>query len=104
MGVLLSEAATVDDGGVAEKVIVVADVKKAFYEALAKREMAMELPEEDLMEEERLDGIVGELVLAMPGTRDAANSWQEEVIYLDMTFEEASKFIVSAGTSETIIK
>ena len=29
---------------------------------------------------------------------------KEEVIYLDMTFEEASKFIVSAGTSETIIK
>ena len=24
---------------------------------------------------------------------------EEEVIYLDMTFEEASKFIVSAGTS-----
>ena len=24
----------------------------------------------------------------------------EEVIYLDMSFEEASKFIVSAGTSE----
>jgi|TARA_B100001996_G_scaffold315025_1_gene257798 uncharacterized membrane protein len=26
---------------------------------------------------------------------------KDEVIYLDMTFEEASKFIVSAGTSET---
>ena len=26
---------------------------------------------------------------------------KEEVIYLDMSFEEASKFIVSAGTSET---
>ena len=25
---------------------------------------------------------------------------KEEVIYLDMTFEEASKFIVSAGTSD----
>jgi len=25
---------------------------------------------------------------------------KEDVIYLDMTFEEASKFIVSAGTSE----
>ncbi len=29
---------------------------------------------------------------------------KDEIIYLDMTFEEASKFIVSAGTSETIIK
>ena len=26
---------------------------------------------------------------------------KKEVIYLDMTFEEASKFIVSAGTSNT---
>ena len=26
---------------------------------------------------------------------------EEEIIYLDMTFEEASKFIVSAGTSDT---
>jgi len=26
---------------------------------------------------------------------------KEEVIYLDLTFEEASKFIVSAGTTNT---
>ena len=26
---------------------------------------------------------------------------EDEVIYLDMSFEEASKFIVSAGTSNT---
>ena len=25
---------------------------------------------------------------------------EEDVVYLDMTFEEASKFIVSAGTSK----
>ena len=29
---------------------------------------------------------------------------KDEVIYLDMTFEEASKFIVSAGTSEITTK
>ena len=29
---------------------------------------------------------------------------KDEVIYLDMTFEEASKFIVSAGTSEVTTK
>ena len=29
---------------------------------------------------------------------------KEEIIYLDMSFEEASKFIVSAGTSETRAK
>ena len=27
---------------------------------------------------------------------------KDEVIFLDMTFEEASKFIVSAGTSDPI--
>ena len=26
---------------------------------------------------------------------------KNEIVYLDMTFEEASKFIVSAGTSDT---
>ena len=29
---------------------------------------------------------------------------KKEIIYLDMTFEEASKFIVSAGTSDTKVK
>ncbi len=29
---------------------------------------------------------------------------KNEIVYLDMSFEEASKFIVSAGTSETKIK
>ena len=29
---------------------------------------------------------------------------KEDIIYLDMSFEEASKFIVSAGTSEITTK
>jgi len=29
---------------------------------------------------------------------------KDEIIYLDMSFEEASKFIVSAGTSEITTK
>ena len=29
---------------------------------------------------------------------------EEEIVYLDMTFEEASKFIVSAGTSAPPVK
>ena len=29
---------------------------------------------------------------------------KSEIVYLDMTFEEASKFIVSAGTSDTKVK
>ena len=76
---LLSEAATVEDGKVGEKVVLVADVKKAFYEAVAGREICMEVPEEDKTEEDIKEDVVGELVMAMPGTRDAANLWQEEV-------------------------
>ena len=39
---LLGEAATVEDGNAGTRVIVLADVKKVFYEALAKRRMCME--------------------------------------------------------------
>ena len=76
---LLSEAATVEEGDTGTRVIVLTDVKKEFYEALAKRKMCMELPEDDKSEEDKRLDVVGELVLAMPGTTDAANSWQEEV-------------------------
>ena len=58
---------------------MVADVKKAFYEAMEQREVCMEVPAEDKTMEDMQKDIVGELRLAMPGTRDAANSWQEEV-------------------------
>ena len=63
----------------AAKVVVVADVKKAFYEAEAGRELCMEVPEEDKTEQDVEEDVVGELMMAMPGTRDAANLWQEEV-------------------------
>ena len=36
---ILSEAATAEEGKIGEKVLVVADVKKAFYEAVAAREI-----------------------------------------------------------------
>ena len=71
---LLSEAATVEDGDAGTRVIVLADVKNAFYEALAKRRMCMELPEEDKSEEDKRLDVAGELMLAMPGTRYAGNS------------------------------
>ena len=38
-----------------------------------------EVPEEDKTDEDREKDVVGELLRAMPGTRDAANLWQEEV-------------------------
>ena len=37
------------------------------------------MPEKDKSEQDKRLDVVGELMLAMPGTRDAANSWQEEV-------------------------
>ena len=46
---------------------------------MAGREICMEVPEEDNSEEDVRNDVVGELVMAMPGTRDAANLWQEEV-------------------------
>ena len=70
---ILSEAATAEEGEIWEKVLVVADVKKAFYEAIAAREICMEVTEEDKTEEDWEKDVVGELILAMPGTRDAAN-------------------------------
>ena len=76
---LLSEASTVEEADVGTRVVIVADVKKTFYEALAKRRICMEVPEEDKSDEDKTQDVVGELMLAMPGTRDAANSWQEEV-------------------------
>ena len=67
---ILSEVATRGEGE-ERKVMTIADVKKAFYEAKTKRELCMELPKEDMTEEDMEEDMVGFLELAMPGTRDA---------------------------------
>ena len=54
--------------------VMLSDVKRAFFRALAKRELYVELPPEDVGYEE---GYVGRLRLALYGTRDAASLWQE---------------------------
>ena len=54
--------------------IMLSDVKRAYFHALAKRELYVELPVEDAGYQE---GFVGSLRLALYGTRDAASLWQE---------------------------
>ena len=57
---LVSQAATITDGGRGEdKVLMVCDVARAFFEAKATRNMCVELPEEDLTEEEKGQDLVG---------------------------------------------
>ncbi|MDA8582757.1 reverse transcriptase domain-containing protein [bacterium] len=72
---LLSDAATC--GGVDEKVVMVNDVSRAFFEAPIHREVAIELPPEARGEG---DGdMVGLLLKSLYGTRDAAANFQKEV-------------------------
>jgi len=72
---LLSDAATVEPGK-DEKVVMINDVARAFFEAPAKRNLCVELPEE-----ERREGLdeVGLLQQSLYGTRDASANFQEEI-------------------------
>ena len=54
--------------------IMLSDVKRAYFHALARRDLYVELPEED---PNYKPGWVGRLRLALYGTRDAASLWQE---------------------------
>ena len=62
------------------KSILIADVSRAFFEAPAKRDLCVELPEEALEGEETTTNTVGKLLASLYGTRDASANWQEEVI------------------------
>ena len=77
---IVSEAATLGwnkAGRPAEKVIMINDVARAFFEAPATRKVCVELPEEDVMPNER--DMVGLLGKSLYGTRDAAINFQKEV-------------------------
>ena len=79
---LVSEAATVEGGTAGDKVLLLADVSRAFFEADARREICVEIPAEDKREnqqEEEEEDLVGYLMKSLYGTRDAAANWQEEV-------------------------
>ena len=61
------------------KVIMVNDVARAFFEALAMRNICIEIPKEDISEADKRHDKVGHLRMSLYGTRDAAMNWQEEV-------------------------
>ena len=49
------------------------DIRKAYFQADAIRDVYVELPEEDYEE-----GMCGKLIKSMYGTRDAAHNWEIE--------------------------
>ena len=70
---IISDAATRDQEE--DKVIMVNDVARAFFEAPARRTICVELPEEETHEGDD----VGLLLQSFYGTRDASANFQEEV-------------------------
>ena len=55
------------------------DVARAYFEAPVKREICIELPEEDWEPEDGQEYLVGMLNKSLYGTRDAASNFQQEV-------------------------
>ena len=76
---LVSDAATRKEGQEQGKSMLVADVSLAFFEAMAKRKICVEIVEEDRTQQDDHEDRVGLLMKSMYGTRDAAANWQEEV-------------------------
>ena len=74
---LISEAATFGHGEEEDKVIMINDVSRAFFEAPMKMDMCVEIPEE--AREEGEGDMVGLLKMSLYGTRDAAANFQQEV-------------------------
>ena len=73
---IIHRAATKDGG---QKVVMINDVARAFFEAETKRQVCVEIPEEDKTEMDKKRDMVGLLQMSLYGTRDAARNWQEEV-------------------------
>ena len=72
--IIVSHAATVDqDRPRQRRELMVNDVRRAYFYAQQQRNVFIELPDED---EEAADGEVGQLLLCLYGTRDAAREWQ----------------------------
>ena len=74
---IIHRAATRD--GKEDKLLMINDVARAFFEASAKRQVCVELPEEDMTDADKTKDMVGHLQMSLYGTRDAAKNWQEEV-------------------------
>ena len=61
------------------KSLLIADVSRAFFEAPAKRDLCVELPEEALKAGETVQETVGKLRASLYRTKEASTNWQEEV-------------------------
>ena len=96
---VLSYAATMENGE-DKKQILIADVKRAYFYALAKRLLYIELPKED---ELGGPGMLGKLRFNLYGTRDGASNWQEHLAthtWWHADSEEGSVTPVSSGTKK----
>jgi len=71
--IIISHAATYPDEG-PERVIMINDVRRAYFYAKINRVVFIELPKED---PKYGTGLLGKLRLCLYGTRDAAKVWQE---------------------------
>ena len=58
---------------------MVNDVKRAYFYAEATSPIYVEIPDEDMSEQDRGQDLVGRLNLSMYGTREAAKAWQSKV-------------------------
>ena len=77
---LISEAATIRNGAKEnQKVVMINDVARAFFEAPVRRTVCVELPTEAKGQYEGEEDVVGLLQMSLYGTRDAAANFQEEV-------------------------
>lgn len=85
---LISDVATEDmPGDKMEKVIVIHDVSRAFFEAPMRRYLCVEILEEAKSKKDKEDDNVALLQMSLYGTRDAAANFQAEV----------AKFMSSCG-------
>ena len=73
---VISSCATTKNKVQEQHVLMINDVRKAYFYAVARRTLCIEIPEEDL--EDGDEEKVGVLNLSMYGTRDAAQNWSEE--------------------------
>ena len=67
------------------KVVMVNDVARAFFEALAVRNVSAEIPVEDKDDADVKHDKVSHLKMSLNGTRDAAMNWHEEMARVMVT-------------------
>ena len=86
-----------------QKVIMVNDVARAFFEAPAVGQVCVELLDEDLTSEDRHQDRVGHLLMSLYGTRDAAMNWQEEVAREMIKWGSSEESVTLASITMNIV-